>query len=149
MIIWTQSKYMIGGATNSTFLALIPKEKNAATIKTYIPILMCNSSYKILSKVISNRIKKVIPLLIFENLGGFIVGRHIYNNILLVQEVIHSSQSRKEAGMEIKLDLENDSDRIRHSYIFQVMENYGFPSNFIRWIKSCIRKPWISPLING
>ena len=149
MIIWTQSKDMIGGATNSTSLSLIPKEKNPTTIKIFRPISLCNSSYKILSKVIANRIKKVIPLLIFENQGGFIVGRQIYDNILLVQEAIHSSQSRKEASMAIKLDLANAFDRIRQSYIFQVMENYGFPSNFIIWVKSCIRKPLIAPLING
>ena len=49
MIIWTQSKDKIGGATNSTFLALIPEEKNPTTIKRYRPISLCNS-YKILSK---------------------------------------------------------------------------------------------------
>ena len=93
--------------------------------------------------------KKVILLLISENQGAFVTGKQIYDKILLVQEVIHSSQSHKEASMEIKLYLANGFDRRRHSYIFQVMENYGFPSNFIIWVKSCISKPWIAPMING
>ena len=45
---------------NSTFLALFPKEKNLSSIKSYRPISLCNSSYNILSKVISNRMNKVI-----------------------------------------------------------------------------------------
>ena len=95
----------IGGATNSTFLALIPKERNPSAISRYIPISLCKSSYKIISKVIANMIKKVIPLLIFEIQGSFIEGKQIYDNILMVQEAIHSSQTRREVGMTIKLDL--------------------------------------------
>ena len=75
--------------------------------------------------------KKVILNLISENPGGFIAGSQIYDNILMVQEAIYSSQNHKEAGMEIKLDLANSFDRIRHSFIFQVMQNYGFLEAFI------------------
>ena len=139
----------IGGAMNSTFLALIPKDKNPTSIKRYRPISLCNSSYKILTKIISNRLKKVIPHLISENQGGFIAGRKIYDNILLVQEAIHSNQSRKKSSMAIKLDLANGFDRVRHAFIYQVLERFGFPSNFIRWIKVCISSLWIAPFVNG
>ena len=83
-INWNQSKNNIGGAANSTFLDLITKENNMISIKIYMPIFLCNPSYKILSKVISNRPKKVIPLIIFENEGGFIAGRQIYDKIMMV-----------------------------------------------------------------
>ena len=76
------------------------------------------------------------------------VGRNIYDNILLVQEVIHSVQKRKEAVMAIKLDLSKYFDRIRHAFIFHVMEIYGFPPNFIRWIKACISSLCIDQLDN-
>ena len=75
--------------------------------------------------------KKVIPKLILQNQGGFIATRQIYDNIMMVQEVIHYSQSHKEAGMTIKLYLTNAFDKIRNLYIFQVMQNYGFPEAFI------------------
>ena len=80
--------------------------------------------------------KKVILKLISKNQGGFIAGRHIYDNILMVQEAIHTSQNHKEAGMEIKLDLTNSFDRTRHSFIFQVMQNYGFLEAFIWWVRN-------------
>ena len=65
-------------------------------------------------------IKNIIPQLISSNQGGYIAGCQIYDNIFLVQEAILSSQKRKEVGMEIKLDLENAFDRIRHDYIYMV-----------------------------
>ena len=93
LISW-MSKGRMGGATNSTFLALIPKEPNPTSIKRFRAISLCNASYKIFSKALSLRLKNIIPSLISPNQGGFIASRHISDNILLVQEAIHSSKKR-------------------------------------------------------
>jgi hypothetical protein len=71
------------------------------------------------------------------------------DNIILVQEAIHSSIRRKDKGMIIKLDLANAFDRVRHNFLFQVMGKLGFTSPFINWIKAYIASPWITPLVNG
>jgi hypothetical protein len=97
----------------------------------------------------ANRLKGILPKLIPENQGGFIKGRKIWDNIILVQEAIHSSVGNREKGMVIKIDLANAFDRVRHAFLFQVMECFGFDSSFIRWVKACISEPWIAPLING
>jgi hypothetical protein len=73
----------------------------------------------------------------------------ITDNIVLVQEVIHTSFEVKEKGMVIKLDMENAFDHVRHYYLFQVMRKFGFNPNFIKWVVSCIGGPWITPLVNG
>ena len=143
------SKGRMGGATNSTFLALIPKEHNPYTIKRFKPISLCNASYKIFSKVLSLKLKVIIPSLISPNQGGFISGRHISDNILLVQEAIHSSSKRGEASMANKLYLTNAFDRLRHAFILMVLKKFFFPSIFIDQVQACINNPWISPLING
>ena len=83
LISWMEKGNM-GGATNSTFLALIPKESNPTSIKKFRPISLCNASYKIFSKVLSLRLKQIIPSLISPNQGSFISGRHISDNIILV-----------------------------------------------------------------
>jgi len=134
---------------NSSFLALIPKEKGEANFSRFRPISLCNTSYKILTKVIANKIKEILPQIIPENQGGFIKGRHIADNIILVQEALHSSIRRKDKGMIIKLDLANAFDRVRHSFLFKVMEQFGFSPNFVSWIQACIVHPWIAPLVNG
>jgi hypothetical protein len=66
-----------------------------------------------------------------------------------VQEALHSSIRRKDKGMIIKLDLANAFDRVRHNFLFKVMENFGFAPVFVNWIKVCIGSPWIAPLVNG
>lgn len=83
------------------------------------------------------------------NQGGFVRRRRIFDNIILVQEAMHSGLVRKEKGMVIKIDLANAYDRVRHSYLFEVLSCYGFDEGFRNWIKACIGEPWISPLVNG
>ena len=97
----------------------------------------------------ANRLKKILPKLIPENQGGFVRGRQILDNIILVQEAIHTSYKKKEKGMVVKLDLASAFDRVMHEFLFAAMRNFGFNQNFIQWVKACISAPWIAPLING
>jgi hypothetical protein len=60
MLNYTLRKKKVGGATNSTFLALIPKESNPSNFSRFRPISLCNSSYKILTKIIASRIKPLL-----------------------------------------------------------------------------------------
>jgi ribonuclease HI/exonuclease III len=149
MVQKTQQVSKLGGSTNSSFLALIPKEKGAISFNRFRPISLCNTSYKIIAKVIANHLKTTLPYIVPENQGGFVQGRHIADNIILVQEAIHSSVLRKEKGMVVKLDLANAFDRVRHDFLFEVMKKFGFDMHFISWIKACIGSPWIAPLVNG
>ena len=149
MLKWIQRKCKIGGYTNATHLALIPKENRPSSFARLRPISLCNSSYKIMSKVMASRLKPFLPPLISENQGGFLANRHITDSILLVQEAIHSSQFRKEKGFVLKLDLANAFDRVRHSFLFVVLKKMGFDASFLNLIKACISGPWITPLVNG
>eukprot|EP00253_Pinus_taeda_P014551 PITA_14551 len=149
MINWTHHKGKIGGFTNATHLALLPKENRPSSFSRFRPISLCNSSYKIMTKILASRLKPFLPSLISENQGGFLANRKISDSILLVQEAIHSSQSRKEKGFILKLDLANAFDRVRHSFLLVVLQKIGFVVPFLDLIKACISDPWISPLING
>lgn len=149
MVQKSQNTQKIGGSTNSAFLALIPKEKGANIFSKFRPISLCNTGYKLITKIIANRLKPILPKIIPENQGGFIQGRQIVDNFILVQEAIHSSLLRKEQGMAIKLDLANAFDRVNHSFLLNVMSKFGFGENFIKWIRACISEPWIAPLVNG
>jgi exonuclease III len=78
MIKGFMEKAKVGGGTNSTYLALIPKESNPETFARFRPISLCNASYKILAKLLANRIKPLLNRLISSNQGGFVEGRHIW-----------------------------------------------------------------------
>ena len=81
--------------------------------------------------------------------GGFVAGRQIMANIIIIQEAVHSIMEHKQQGMEIKLDMVNDFDRVNHLFLFEIMLKMGFSKKFTRWIKSYINIPWIAPLVNG
>jgi hypothetical protein len=135
MVRNSQSRHKLGGSTKSSFLALILKEQGASNFSRFRPISLCNTGYKVVTKIIANKIKTILPRIIPENQGGFIKGRKILDNVILVQEAIHSSIHQKEKGMAVKLDLVNAFDRVRHDYLFMVMENFGFSPEIIGWIK--------------
>ena len=149
MVCKSQRCGKIGGSTNSAFLALIPKEKGTTSFDRFRPMSLCNIRYKIITKIMATRLKHILPFIIPENQGGFVKGRKIWDNIILVQEAIHSSLKNGDKGMVVKLDLANAFDRVSHPFLFQVMLRFGFASEFVAWVKACISKPWIAPLVNG
>ena len=75
---------------NHTFITLIPKKKNPEFASKFRPISLCNVLYKIFSKVLANRLKKILPNIITENQGAFTKSRLISDNILVAFESLHS-----------------------------------------------------------
>ena len=90
---------------NETFLTLIPKEARADSLDKFHPIALYNVIYKIISKVIANQIKPLLPNLICLEQSWFVEGRQILDGFILVHEVIHSLKISQRPGMMIKLDI--------------------------------------------
>ena len=89
----------------------------------------------------ANKIKKVLHLIISENQGGFVPNRQIIDNVIIVQEVVHSNILKQEKGMIIKLDMANTFDRVSHPYLLVVLQKLGFSKEIIEVIKECISTP--------
>lgn len=93
---------------------MIPKTNPPETFSHFRPISLCNVAYKTITKVLANKLKLVLPELIKEGQTSFIPGRHITENIIIAQEVIHSmSKKKKGKYMAIKIDLHKAYNRFR------------------------------------
>lgn len=77
-------------AMNFTNLVLIPKSAGAATFANFRPISLCNVTYKIISKLLANRLRTVLDRLISPYQSAFIPGRSITENIVIAQEIIQN-----------------------------------------------------------
>eukprot|EP00253_Pinus_taeda_P016963 PITA_16963 len=134
---------------NSTFITLIPKEENSITPDKFRPIALCNILYKVISKVIANRLKPLLPMLISPEQSCYAEGRQIMDGIILTHEIIHSLKQSKQAGMLLKVDLSKAFDKLSWSYIHHMLKAFGFCSTWVRWIMSLITSSHFSLLVNG
>jgi hypothetical protein len=87
--------------------------------------------------------------MVLANQGGFIEKRHVVDNVILIQEAIHSSKGCGGNNIIINIDMANTFDWVRHNFLFKVLQKFGFAEKFISWVACCIYIPWISPLVNG
>lgn len=118
-IVHMVQRFMETGATeegiNCTNICLIPKKQNASRLTDYRPISLCNVLYKIIAKVMANRLKKVMPTLISETQAAFVEGRLISDNILVAHELLHALNSKNKCSKEfvaIKTDISKAYDRV-------------------------------------
>ena len=75
---------------NHTFLVLLPKKKNACTASDYRPISLCNVLYKLITKIITIRLRPLLNKLISPAQNAFVPGRQISDNLVIAQELFHS-----------------------------------------------------------
>ena len=136
-------------ALNSTFLALIPKGEKADRLSQFRPISLCNVTYKIISKLIAERLKKCLATLISEEQSGFVEGRQILDGVVVATETIHSMANSKEKAMFIKLDMAKAYDRVRWSFLQKVLRAFNFEEEWIRWVMSCVNSTSFLVLVNG
>ena len=98
---------------NHTNIVLIPKVKNPERMSEFRPISLCHVIYKIISKVLANKLKQVLPQIISPTQSTFVLGRLINDNVLVAYETLHTMHSRKKGktgSMALKLDISKAYD---------------------------------------
>ena len=100
-----------------TFLVFIPKKQTVEEFKDLRPISLMGGLYKILTKVLANRIKKVMDKVISKSQNAFVEGQ-ISDAVLIANEIVDSTLRRKKCGLICKLDIEKVYDSISWEFLY-------------------------------
>ncbi|XP_045822393.1 uncharacterized protein LOC123915300 [Trifolium pratense] len=148
-------KWLTTGSFPSTLtltnIALIPKGDSQVSMKDWRPISLCNVIYKLVAKVLANRLKPILSKCIYDNQSAFVPGRSILDNAMVAIEVVHYMKSKlrgKVGDIALKLDISKAYDRIDWDYLRGVMLKMGFCTQWLTWIMMCVETVDYSILVN-
>jgi hypothetical protein len=123
---------------NFGVLTLVPKVKEANQIQQYRPICLLNVSYKIFTKVATNRISSVADHLVNPTQTAFMRGRNILDGVVIIHETVHELHRKKLSGVIFKIDFEKAYDKVKWPFLLQTLRMKGFSPKWISWIESFI-----------
>lgn len=126
---------------NSSLIMLISKVCEPRDVKDFMPVSLYNTIYKIVSKVLANRIWRVLNSVIDESQSAFVPVRMITNNIITGYECMHiirNFRKGKRAFSTLKLDMSKAYDQIEWPYLPAVLSAMRFPSKLIEILMKCV-----------
>ncbi|XP_071727978.1 uncharacterized protein [Rutidosis leptorrhynchoides] len=139
----------ISKGCNASFVTLIPKKVNPEGLGDFCPINLIESYYKIVSKILSNRLRKVIPAIVGPEQCAFLKGRYILDGFVIANETIDFLKVNRKKGIIFKVNFEKSFDSINWCFRLEVMKSVGFGDKCRKWILSWLTSASISILING
>ncbi|CAA7028173.1 unnamed protein product [Microthlaspi erraticum] len=134
---------------NST-LVLIPKTTNASSTSDFRPISCLNTAYKVISKLLANRLQGILSKVISNPQSAFMLGRLIAENVLLATEIVHGYNWRniEPRGM-LKVYVRKAFDSVRWDFILATLKAIDIPQRFVIWIEQCITTASFTVSVNG
>ncbi|GJW18747.1 RNA-directed DNA polymerase, eukaryota, partial [Tanacetum coccineum] len=134
---------------NSSFITLIPKVSNANMVKEFRPISLIGSVYKIVAKILANRLVMVLGDLVSDTQSAFVKDRQILDGPFILNEVVQWCKKKRKQTMIFKVDFEKAYDSVRWDFVVAILKKFGFGDKWCKWILSCLQSSRGSILVNG
>jgi len=104
--------------------------------------------YKIITKALSCRIKRVLPVVIDDSQSSFLKDRGLLDSVLVANEVVEELRRYRRRDLCLKVDYEKAYDSVRWDFLFDMLHRLGFHSKWIMWIRGCLESALVSVLVN-
>ena len=135
---------------NSNLLILIPKVPGADKLDNFRPIALANFQFKIITKILADRLGLIAAKIISPNQRGFIPGRHIHDCIMTASEAVNLLHKKAYGGnLAMKIDVRKAFDTVNWQFLIHVLRRFGFTDLFCNWILSILHSAKLSVSVNG
>jgi len=134
---------------NSTFITLIPKVNSPQRLNDFRPISLVGCLYKVLAKVLANRLRSVVGSVVSDSQSTFVKGKQILDSILITNEVVDEARRKHKELLLFKVDFEKAYDSVDFKYLDSIMAKMNFPRIWRKWIFECVGTAIASVLVNG
>ena len=129
------AKVSLSFSQRTGLITLLYKKNDRFDTKNWRAISLLCTDYKILSKVLTNRLKTVLASVIFESQSCGVPGRFSGSNIRTIQDIVNFCNSNALGGAIISLDQEKAFDRVDWGYMLRVLERMNFGPSFRAWVR--------------
>jgi len=134
---------------NASFIALVPKVPEPQSLNDFRPIPLIGCVYKIVAKLLANKLKRIMPDIIDERQSVFIAGRQLLHSVIITNEAVKEAKRGQKSCMVFKVDFERAYDSVSWDFLIYMLRRMGFCNKWIHWIQGCLKSASVSVLVNG
>jgi hypothetical protein len=133
---------------NYGIITLVPKTADAKQIQKFRPIYLLNVSFKIIPKVLMNRLTQCVSPVISKTQTSFIKGRYILEGVVILHEALNTFHNKKQDALIFKVDFEKAYDKIKWPFVIQMLKAKGFPDKWCDWVMETMRGGHVGVKVN-
>ncbi|GJZ77185.1 RNA-directed DNA polymerase, eukaryota [Tanacetum coccineum] len=126
-----------------------PDVLDAKPLNDFRPISLIGCQYKIIGKILANRLSLVIDKIVSIEQSAFIKGRQILDGPLTLNEIVSWCKIKNEQALMLKVDFQKAFDSVRWDYLDDILNKFGFGVKWRGWIRGCLLSSKASVLVNG
>ena len=130
-------------------LRLVYKKDDKHLAKNWRPISLLNCDYKLASKIITDRLKQVMPSIVHSDQTCSVINRSIFSNLHLIRDTLDMINKTDETGILVSLDQMKAFDRVDHDFLMRVLSKFGFGPSFCRWVSIFYSNVFSRIICNG
>ncbi|XP_058749275.1 uncharacterized protein LOC131622266 [Vicia villosa] len=136
-------------AFTAAFIALISKVEQPQGLTGFRPICLIGCIYKIISKLLAARLRRVIGKLVSESQTTFVSGRQILDGVLVTNEIIDFAQRHNRPCLLFKVDFAQAYNCVEWDFLREMMGKMGFGHKWLQWMEATVFSSNLSILVNG